>query len=247
MVASELLFQFSGRQFNGRCTQTRRPCADGCSWPSWLFPGLSPGAPQYPVGYDGWGWWGTGWGWGAAGCNSCGCTPLSSALLAGYPVVSIEEVEIDGVVLASDQYRLDEWRWLTRMADPTTGEAQRWPSCQRLDRPDGEDSTWSVTYVYGITPPLSGQKAAAQLGGEIYKSCLGGDCALPTGTVQRTRAGITIQKAPFISWGQINGRWATGLPLVDAFLTSVNKRGLTRRPIAWAPGRGARYARRVGV
>ena len=35
-----------------------------------------------------------------------------------------------------------------------------------------------------------------------------------------------------------------GLPLVDAFLNSVNPAGLIRRPTFWAPGR--RYARPVG-
>lgn len=242
-AASEMLYQLSGRQYSGRCGPvTVRPCADGCGcWPS-LFPGLSPGAPQFPVGS--WGWWGpglAGWGWGNSDCG-CGC--LSRALLPGYPVTSITEVKIDGVVLDEDEYRLDEWRWLTRMAD-VDGNAQYWPACQRLDLPDTEEGTWSASYVHGVTPPVIGQKAAAQLGAEIYKACMGGDCALPAGTVQVTRTGITTQKAPFIAFGRIRGNWATGLPLVDAFLSAFCRSGFTRRPLAWSPGT-PKFAKHVG-
>lgn len=242
--ASEILYQLSGRIYNGRCTQTVRPCSDGCGcWPYQFMPGLSIGAPQVPLGWTGgWGFWGSGWGWGG---DHCGCSPLSRALLPGYPVTSITEVKIDGVVLAADEYRLDEWRWLTRMAD-SDGNAQFWPGCQRLDLPDTEEGTWSCTYVHGVTPPETGKRAAAQLGGYLYQSCMTGDCTLPVGATQVTRQGITVAKAPFISWTQINGRWATGLPLVDAFLSSVNKKGVSRRPIAWAPG-AVPYARKVGV
>ena len=242
LAASEILFPMSGRQFAGICEQTVRPCADSCGcWPN-LFPGLSPGAPQFPVGT--WGWWGPGWGWGS---SACGCKPLSKALLPGYPVVQIVEVKIDGVVLDADQYRLDGFRWLVRMADPVTGDAQRWPGCQRLDRPDDEEGTWSATYSYGMNPPTIGVKAAAQLACEILKACDGAECALPTGTVQVTRAGLTVLKEPFLVWGQRDGNWATGLLLVDVFLSAVNPQGLRRRPVVWAPGGGARYAYRPGT
>jgi hypothetical protein len=245
-AATQLLYQLSGRQFNGLCTQTVRPCAEGCGcWPYALLPGLSVGAPQYPVGAGGWGpwgFWGTGWGWGG---DSCGCTPLSRALLPGYPIVSITEVKIDGVVLNSDEYRLDERRWLTRMADPENGKAQWWPGCQRLDRPDDDPNTWSASYVYGMTVPELGRQAAAQLGCEIYKFCSGGECATPANTIQKTRQGVTVQLAPFISWGRKSGQWVTGMSLVDMFLSSFNPSGLRRRPSIWSPD-GVPYARIVG-
>lgn len=240
-AASEVLFELSGRQFAGRCQQTVRPIADECGcWGTSLFPGLSPGAPQFPVGAGGWGWWQGIWNWAG-----CGCQPLSRALLAGYPVTVIDEVKIDGVILATSEYRLDEYRWLTRMAD-ANGDAQYWPGCQRLDLDDTEENTWSATYTYGVAPPQAGKYAAMQLACEMYSSLVGGDCKLPAGTIQVTRAGITTQKAPFLSWGQMNGRWATGLPLVDAFLSSSNPKALKRRPVFYGPG-APKYARRVGV
>ncbi len=242
--AGEILFQLSGRKFTGRCQQTVRPCADGCGcWPAWTFPGLSPGAPQYPVGGGGWGWWGTGWGWGS---TDCGCQPLSQALLPGYPVTVIDEVKIDGIVLSPDEYRLDEYQWLVRMGE-VDGSPNLWPGCQRLDLPDTEENTWSATYTYGAEVPLAGKYAAQQLACEIYASLSGGDCKLPAGTVQVTRAGITVQKAPFTSWAQIDGRWASGLPLVDLFLASSNPSGLQRRPVVWAPGMPKYAKKQVGV
>ncbi len=158
MAATELLYALSGRQFTGDCTQTVRPCVDGCGcWPYNVMPGLSYGAPQYPVGAGGWGpwgFWGSGWGWGA---DSCGCTPISRALLPGYPVTAITEVKIDGDVISSDEYRLDGFRWLTRLYSPD-GERQWWPGCQNLGLPDTEVG-----------------QAAAQLACDIYNSCSGGE------------------------------------------------------------------------
>lgn len=60
---------------------------------------------------------------------------------------------------------------------------------------------------------------------------------LPKGVTRITRQGITIDKLAFTSWGYREGRWATGLPLVDAFLATVNPAGLQRRPVFWAPGK----------
>jgi len=249
LEASQILYSLSGRQFSGRCGPvTVRPCADnsGCWGPrSTLFPGLSPGAPQFAVGA--WGPWplqdGWGWGWGSA--SNCGCAPLSRALLPGYPVAEITEVKIDGIVLDPSEYRLDEWRWLTRLAD-ADGNAQWWPGCQRLDLPDTEENTWSVSYIHGVVPPLAGGSAAAQLAGELYKFCTGAECATPAGTVQKTRHGVTVQMAPFVAWGRKDGNWATGLKMVDLFLSAYNPSGLRRRPAIWSPD-GPPYARRVGV
>ncbi len=249
VAATEILWALSGRRFAGRCNQTVRPIADSCGcWPYQFLPGLSYGAPQYPVGANGFGWgpwgaWAGGWGWGASGC---GCAPVSRALLPGYPVVSITEVKIDGVVLNSDEYRLDERRWLTRMSD-SDGNAQWWPGCQDLSLPDTEVGTWSATYAYGEVVPQIGHRAATQLACEVYKSCLGAECATPPGTVQKTRQGVTVQMAPFIAWGRnAQGHWQTGLTSVDMFLSASNSSGLRRRPTIWSPS-GPAFARVVGA
>lgn len=236
--ASQLLFELSGRIFSGQCEKTVRPCAtEWCG-----FQVLSRGHVIGPWDWGGWGWTGSSWNW--PNSSSCGCWPLSRVKLSGYPVRSITEVKIDGVVISPTEYRLDERRWLTRMAD-ADGNVQWWPACQRLDLDDTEVGTFAATYRYGLDPPLVGIHAAQQLACELYRACTGsGECQLPTGTTRVTRQGITISRTAF-QRDRTTGIWATGLNLVDAFLASYNPSGLTRRPTFWAPG-GHRYARTVG-
>jgi len=107
-VASQVLWALSGRQFTGVCSATVRPCAPTCScWP--VLPAVSPGVLG-SVYWDFGGFWG-GW-WSGGGTNGC-CGCLSRVKLAGYPVIQIEEVKIDGVPVDPANYRLDGWRWLT--------------------------------------------------------------------------------------------------------------------------------------
>jgi len=247
-AASQLLFELSGRQFLGECTRTVRPCQPYCScWGAdWL---VSPAqVPQVPL--WSWGFWGSaGWGWGYESCgNVCGCGPLSRILLADFPVTDILSVKIDGAVLAATEYRLDEYKWLTRMA-AADGSKQFWPSCQRLDLPSTESGTWEVTYSHGMSPPVLGQEAAKQLACQIYLQCASGgssaDCKIPEGTTKLTRQGIQIEKAPFVAWGLKDKNWATGLVNVDAFLSAYNPNRLRRRPSVWSPD-VPRYPERIG-
>ncbi len=121
-----------------------------------------------------------------------------------------------------------------------------WPRCQNLDLPDTEVGTFSVTYEYGVEPPLIGLEAAKQLACQIYLGCTGSDqCQLPTGATRVTRQGVTIERQ-FFSRDPKTGAWRTGLPLVDLFLNTVNPGGLRRRPAVWTPD-GPRYARPVGT
>jgi hypothetical protein len=183
------------------------------------------------------GWNDFGW----EGDITCGCRPLDRVLLSGYPVREITEVKIDGAVVDPLTYRLDGWRYLVRM------DGLSWPSCQAMDLWDTEDGTFSVTYRYGQDPPLVGSHAAAQLGCEIYRACTNSnDCALPTGTTRVARQGVVIERLAFSAWGLQNGIWRTGLNLVDAFLNSVNRGHLIRRPTVWSPARHMQYARREG-
>jgi hypothetical protein len=236
--ASQVLYELSARLFAGQCEKTVRPCVN-----RWCgFQVLSRGHIVdygWEMGWNGWGWWG----WDAWN-QGCGCTPLSRVLLSGYPVREITEVKIDGAVIPADEYRLDERRWLTRMAD-ADGNVQLWPACQRWDLPDTESGTFSVTYRYGQDPPITGIHAAAQLGCELYRACTGGDCVLPSGATRVTRQGVTIERGGFTQWGYKQNTWMTGLSLVDTFLNSYNKAGLMRRPSVWSPS-GPKYARPVG-
>lgn len=218
VATSELLYEASGSRFSGLCQRTVRPCGE---------PGLCGVqvlSRGHLVGWDGSFW----------GGYNCGCQPLSRVKLAGS-VREIVEVKIDGVVVGESLYEVRERRWLIRT------DGGLWPRCQSDGLPDTEEGTFSVTYTYGRAVPTSGQRAAAQLACEVFKSCSGaGECALPIGVSRVTRQGITIERT-FMHLDK-NG-WRTGLATVDLFLNIVNPRGLARRGTFWSPSSRARYAR----
>ena len=242
LAASELLFEFSGRRFNGECETTVRPCRVGCGcWGAWGTPAWGWGNISW-----GWGWYGSYGAWDFGWCNgdnlACGCRPLSEVELAGYPVTSIVEILIDGVVLdplyagGSPRYRIDMENVLVRMDDPDDPTVhQRWPSCQNLALPTTETGTWSVTYTYGQSPPTAGVMAAKVLACQLWTSVNGGVCALPAGATKVVRQGITIDRTLFLQWGQKDGVWQTGLPLVDSFLQAYNPSGSSRPSSVWSP------------
>jgi hypothetical protein len=232
-VASELMFTLSGRRFSGLCGPiTVRPCrkACGCGWQV-----LSRGhLVQWRDDYASW----------FCDGDSCGCMGESTIEL-WYPARSVSEVMIDGAVVDPTSYRIIRDRYLQRLDDPGPPVEHRvWPSCQNVTLDDTEDGTFSITYTYGRYPPESGKLAAAQLAKELLKECSGEACALPKGTTRVTRQGVTVERPAFTAWVKGTG-WHTGMPLVDAFLTSFNPSGLQRRPVIWSPASAERFPQPV--
>jgi hypothetical protein len=233
--SSGLLWQFSGRRFDGSCQKTVRPCSTRSICDVQI---LSRGHIVN---------WG-GSSWLDDGAPYCGCRPLSSVLLPGYPVREIVEVKIDGVVVDPDTYRLDGWRELVRTREFSIDDVNLWPTCQAMDLPDTEPGTFSVTYLFGIDPPQAGRAAAAELACELYKLCSDGnvECALPRGVTRVVRQGVTFERPAFLSWAfDRKLGWRTGLPRVDLFLSAYNPAGIPRRPTFWSPSRRNRYARTI--
>lgn len=238
LAASEILWAASGRQYSGACQTTARPCVKDCG--CWGFPYGNGWGLAWNTG----GWWIAGGGngisavqgWVGAGgdCyqNGC-CGNLSRVKLSGYPVTAIDEVKIDGDIIDPAAYRLDQWKYLTYMAD-ADGNARRWPACQRLDEDDDQPGTFSVTYTHGIQPPQIGLDAAVQLA--CVLAAEGGPCELPPGTTEVQRQGVTIALALRASSrrGELPPSLA-GLTLVKTFLATVNPNGLTRRSAFWSP------------
>lgn len=217
--ASDLLYHLSGQRFPGTCTAKVRPIGSNQCWSRW-----------------------NGWGVGDSGlslwhADDCCCNRLSKIRLAGYPVQEITSVVIDGVTLDPSEYTLYYQRELVRMAD-ANGRRQTWPHCQRLDIASGA-GTFFVSYKYGLSPPVEGVAAAAQLACEIAKQCPGmlpdgeGDCALPAGTVRISRQGLTIDTQALGVW--LLGQLKTGLPFVDAFLSVHGGSPRTRRTALMTP------------
>lgn len=235
--ASAVLYELSGRRI-GICEGKKvRPCRTGCA----CWPGSS-------YGYS-WGSWYGNWGWGFADCQQpCGCGQLNEIELPDYPIDSVSEVKIDGVVLSPFTYRVDEHKYLVSLDNSTTYLQQPWPSCQNLALADDQPGTFSVTYSYGVAPPQLAMDAAVQLACQIYLACGGLNCKLPAGVTRLTRQGVTIDRGLLASWvrNPDTGFVSTGLVIVDAFLATYNPNGLHRAPAVWSPDRPA-TARRVGT
>lgn len=228
VAATQWLFEKSARQWNPGCERVVRPLTG--DWPC----GVQVLSRGHIVNWDGFQW----------------SDGLSRVLLPNYPVTEIVQVKIDNVVLSADEYRLDGWRWLTRMAD-SDGDAQSWPDWQRKDRDDDQPDTFSVRYMFGQNPPAIGSMAAAQLACEIYKSCPGnegvggGDCKIPKNATRVTRTGITVELGN-LNYDKLTGQWNTGMSYVDMFLNGYNPNGLRRRPLIWSPD-APRFAEEVGT
>lgn len=151
-----------------------------------------------------------------------------------FPIVEVTEVKVDGDVLSSDYYRVDDQMYLRRLPD-ANGNNPGWPCGQDLDLETTEDDTFEVTYTYGVEPPLSGVKAAAVLACEIALACqpeTAGQCRLPSSVVSTSRQGVTTTRVPLITaieGGQV------GIKEVDWFLMSVNPQKARRRSRVYSP------------
>lgn len=240
--ASYILFELAGRRFPGDCVATVRPCRDKCQcWLGWGL-GLGP-FPDWGWGYDSI----VGlWTWRTGDGQRCGCGAEEQIVLAGYPVLEVTEVKIDGDVVDPSTYRLDEKRKLLRLDDPGPPVVKRrWPACQNMTLPDTEPGTWSVTYRWGGGPPPLGRMAACALARELWKACAPDQaCSLPTSVVKVVRQGTTYERTTAFARALRQG--SSGIPLLDTFLATVNPSGQRRAPLVWSPDR-RRYPRKPGV
>lgn len=196
--ASEVLYELSGRTFDGWCQSTIRPCQNtGCWGGGWGTQILSRGHII---------WNGRGWMQNDEPC-SCGGW-LQKVKLPGI-AQSVVRVMINGSVLAPSAYRLDPDNTLIR----TDGGG--WPICQNMNVAGDAQGAFEIIYQHGYAPNQSARDAAAALAREFCLACLGGACALPSGVVEIVRQGIKVTRVATI-WEGCN----TGIPLVDAFLAA---------------------------
>lgn len=228
-VASDVLYNFTGRRWPGECSETLRPCGYGTPMHA---------LHQDPVtGYIARGWC------GCRDSRSCGCQRLSEVKLPGYPVTGITNVKIDGQIISSDRYRIDDRRWLVYLPESNTAERRGWPCCQRLDLPDSEQDTWSITYTYGIAPPLGGIRAAATLACQLALACdasTASQCLLPKRVTSITRQGVTLAILDPLTLFKDG---LTGLADVDMWVQSILRGDKTRRATVHVPGRSQRHRR----
>jgi hypothetical protein len=215
-AATEALWMRTKRIY-GLCSMTLRPCRREC-FPAWPW---VPNRGWYNVGGYSWPWPQPaliGGKWFNITCGSCSggcsCTRIEEVELP-YPVADVTEVKVDGVILDSSAYRVDDWRLLVRL------DGDSWPRCNDLNLDDNQVGTWSVTARYGMEVPELGRYAVGELATEIVKGCMKDKgCKLVGNTVRSvTRQGVT--KVFFDSASAFqNG--AIGLYWSDLFINTVN-------------------------
>jgi hypothetical protein len=204
-IAQGILAPLAVRPY-GLCTRLVRPCSMRCATAAglqlagggWFVPALVGGSVI-----------------NGCGCRSwCGCGPLSEMLLPG-PVHDVIAVTVDGQVVPSAAYRVDDGLRLVR----TDGAA--WPTWQDLGADPDQLGTFAVEYRRGVPLPAAGRRALTAYTIEIHKGMCGDStCRLPARVTNITREGTTysLLDDPNVMLDQ--GR--TGVPEVDAWLASVN-------------------------
>jgi len=162
------------------------------------------------------------------GCTTdCSCTYLPVVELVG-PVGKVVSVTLDGEVLPSTSYRVDNGNQLVRTDGGT------WPACQDMSAGPGAPFTFAVTYVQGFAPDNVAAWAAGLLAVEFAKACRGEKCALPRGvqTISRQGVGLTINQDMFAGG-------STGITVVDAYVRLLNPNHLTQPVRIYSPDRRA--------
>lgn len=136
------------------------------------------------------------------------------------PVLSVQSVSVDGVLLDPSQYSLRNNAYIVRTAP------HQW-----MLSPTSEIT---VTYKHGARPPVAGRAAATRLANEIILWYLGDNrCALPERITSVSRQGVSytiLQPMDFISQGN------TGIYAVDSFIAAVNPDKQRKKPAIFHPG-----------
>lgn len=224
-AATEILWARTGMRYD-QCVLTIRPCRKSCYGESWPFDGswwqVGTVYPR-PVLFDG--------NWYNIACGSCpgdcSCSRVEEVILPS-PVTQIIEVKVDGAVLPSTAYRLDNWRKLIRI------DGNMWPICNDLNKADTEEGTWSVTLMYGEPVPTVGRMAVAELAYQLILACVDPSCCTLPGNVvtQLSRQGVTID---FLDPSDLFRNNRLGLLLSDQFIDMANPNNLRQRSRVFDP------------
>lgn len=158
-------------------------------------------------------------GGGHCGSNYCDWDRIDLTRYLPSPVTTIAEVQVNGEVVPSTDYRLDDRRWFVPIRE---GALIPWPT-QDMQQTIGETGTWKITAYAGQEPPRPLVLAAQELACQLIRKWETGDCDLPDNTTSVTRDGVTISL-------QARQEGRIGLPTVDAVLDTYPCRKKRRMP-----------------
>lgn len=198
-ATADLLFALSGYQY-GTTVDTVRPArlGGGCGCGGNIA-GFIPYA-AFP--WSSWRWWG------------CTCRGPSYVALHG-PVVSVDEVTVDGATLDESAYRVLDSLFLVR----TDGH---WPCCQDLRLPSSEPDTFAVTYTHGPGVPAGGQLAAQALACALAQAAGSSPTGPLAGRIQTINrdgvSSVVLDNQRFLSEGM------TGVTVADLWLSTIPNR-----------------------
>lgn len=138
-------------------------------------------------------------------CDPCG-EDCCSLRLPRRPVVSVQEIRVDGEALDGDAWWLD--------GDTVRLLSGCWPLTQTC-QPSPVEADWT----HGLVPPPDAALALGELASELFAGWTGAACRLPSRLVSMTRQGLTMDFADPTTYLGTN---QFGLPITDAFVRSVN-------------------------
>ena len=209
-MARAFLWNLTDRAY-GPCEVVLRPCQSAAeNRPSKWVGGGSSGIWQ-PVLIEGQ--------WYNLTCGTCsgtcGCGDALATLRLPGPVAEVISVEVDGQVLPTEAYRVDNGSLLVRTDGGT------WPRWQDFEADAGEPNTFVITYMRGKPVPEGGQVAAGVLAVEFAKAlCDDNSCRLPRRVQSITRQGVTV--AVLDAFEDIT-EGHTGIWLIDSWVASVTR------------------------
>ena len=202
--ASELLYALSGRKFPGTLEAVVRP------WPTAFSEGRR--VRNWPI-----------YTWGVCyGPPHIRCEAPTAIGLGRTPLVSIEEVVINGEVIDPLQYRIDDHKWLVRT------DCCAWPMCGCTC------DDFTVSFTFGDKPPELGVQAALMLSAEFYRAMTPGNknCKLPARVTSISRQGLTIG---LIDPMDFMDKGLTGIYQIDMFLLAYNPGKQIKKPTVFSP------------
>jgi hypothetical protein len=222
MLASQNLYRFAGRQYGGLCQDSVRPCVgvncgmDGVvSLGAGALSGFRYHYPSLPqrLGRE----------WeNVSLCAGQKCM-LPCVVLPG-PVVSIDEVLVDGAVVDPSAYEISGYRKLCRT------DGGKWPCGQDMSLPTTSVGTMQVDWTRGTPVDVVASQMAT-----IYARrrllpliCETGACGDVTdeGIDLMSADGVTTD---FYDTNDPAGFMRTGIRIVDEWLDGINPKRRTRR------------------
>lgn len=221
-LASDLLYRFTAQQYPGTCLETVRPSSLRSTLGTYAAGWSGLTTYNVPLVDE-----------SALEPRDVTYTRIPQVdLVSWFPVVGVTQVLIDGTIVNPSTYRLDEWRYLTRLAGPAPDyRNDGWPRDQQMDRPPTEPLTFQVSFLHGTPPPPGGVRAASVLACQFLKACAGQQCQLPPRSSQVQRQGINITLIdPSMLEKGLTGVWEC-----DLFIRSVNPKGYTGGSAVWSP------------